>query len=367
MARYGLWLSFAAGHHLNNSLLRKACQMSITTALVSLYTFIFLYLSVTSTYTKQDKSRTVTWLRPEQLMVTLNNSQLIDLTDFRYILQPRGFCNNNGSDIYFVVYVHSSPDHTKERHSIRSTWGSVKKIGDWGVKVTFLIGLTNDHLQQQLQSESDQHGDIVQGNFIDSYRNLSYKHLMGYKWILSNCPKTKFIVKVDDDSFVDIIQLYNLLHEIYRDVPSGMLACSVWPAGSAPQREPHNKWTVDYNEYPYDTYPAYCGGLAYVVSPDIARDLLAASLYVPFFWIDDLYVTGFLAEKIPHVRHHALNLRTTYDSYELLSWLRESASINRPCPYIFGDLNGSGNRSIIMLKMWKKTHAVWKNQNFIDR
>lgn len=237
----------------------------------------------------------------------------------------------------------------------------MKRILKWDVKVIFLLGLSTPQLQSKLTEEQQLNGDLVQGNFIDSYRNLTYKHLMGYKWILTNCPQTTYIVKVDDDSFVDVIQLFQLMNTIYGDQATGVLACSVWPAGSTPQREQSQKWAVNWREYPYDFYPAYCGGLAYVVSPDVARDLLAASRHLPFFWIDDLYVTGLLAEMLPHIRHHSLNLRTTYDLKSLLNWLKEAH--DRPCPFIFGDVS-DGNRTAILNRLWQKCSRIWKSTSY---
>ena len=49
----------------------------------------------------------------------------------------------------------------------------------------------------------------------------------------------------------------------------------------------------------YVTVSMCCvSGWLYVVSQDVARDLVLKSTVVPFFWIDDTYVTGILAEQL---------------------------------------------------------------------
>ena len=39
----------------------------------------------------------------------------------------------------------------------------------------------------QLVEEHRRHGDILQGSFVDTYRNLTYKNIMGKLWASSAC------------------------------------------------------------------------------------------------------------------------------------------------------------------------------------
>lgn len=78
--------------------------------------------------------------------------------------------------------VHTARSHLQQRYAIRNTWGSIKIFKDWHLDLVFLLGSdTNSSIEfeAQLSNESKEHGDMVMGNFIDSYRNLTYKHLMG--------------------------------------------------------------------------------------------------------------------------------------------------------------------------------------------
>ena len=50
-------------------------------------------------------------------------------------------------------------------------------------QVVFLVGQqVNSTHQEQLQSEADQYGDIVQEAFIDTYANLIVKSLVWFCW-----------------------------------------------------------------------------------------------------------------------------------------------------------------------------------------
>ena len=73
------------------------------------------------------------------------------------------------------------------------------------------------------------------------------------------------------------------------------------------------KWAVSWGDYwgRMSHYPSYCAGLAYVMRPALGAKLLAAAQLLPFFWIDDVYVTGILAAAV-QARHFSLNLRYTH-------------------------------------------------------
>ena len=89
-----------------------------------------------------------------------------------------------------TVLVHSAVNNQLKRNIIRETWGGsfLNKKGD--IKVVFLLGQPGtDGEQEEVLSEYLDHKDIVQGSFIDSYKNLTYKHSMGLLWATKFCPR----------------------------------------------------------------------------------------------------------------------------------------------------------------------------------
>ena len=64
--------------------------------------------------------------------------------------------------------------------------------------------------QRRLEEESSQHGDLVQGDFLDTYHNLSYKAVMGNLWVAEFCSQAEFVVKTDDDMYVDLYEVQTL-------------------------------------------------------------------------------------------------------------------------------------------------------------
>ena len=62
-------------------------------------------------------------------------------------------------------------------------------------------------------------------------------------------------------------------------------------------RDPKSKWYATKAQYPHKTYPPYLPGTLHVFSAAAAAQIAAAAPNVPFFHIDDVYTTGFVAHE----------------------------------------------------------------------
>jgi hypothetical protein len=69
-------------------------------------------------------------------------------------------------------------------------------------------------LQVSLESDNDQYHDLLQGSFQDAYRNMTYKHIMALKWALYYCPGVRYVLKSDDDIFVNTPVLMHALSQV---------------------------------------------------------------------------------------------------------------------------------------------------------
>ena len=65
-----------------------------------------------------------------------------------------------------------------------------------------------------LDSENDRHHDLLQGSFKDTYRNLTYKHVMILKWALYYCPGVRYVLKSDDHILVNTPVLLRTLAQV---------------------------------------------------------------------------------------------------------------------------------------------------------
>lgn len=306
------------------------------------------------------------------------NSSLLDISHFHFTLNNFQLCEpsstNSSNGIYFVILVHSAPNHFIERQAIRTTWGSVKSFRNWSFRLIFLMGeahnpheMSNSDVREEILNESDLYGDIVTGNFEDTYRNLTYKHLMGYKWVLSHCPLAKFVIKTDDDVFIDIFQVFDFAQRNYGLNPVDILLCNIYPEGTKPVRNSSlenpggYKWIVTKSEYPFDIYPKYCGGLGYLVTVDVIERLNRISHSLKrFLWIDDVFVTGVIRE-LARKEPFYLNLRYSYDEVEYRIWLNDRSSRHRlrKIPYMFVHVTRGSRYDEDMARLWRRTVRAW--------
>lgn len=226
---------------------------------------------------------------------------------FAYLINPSRACD--GVHVFLLVYVHSAPGHYRRRAVIRQTWGNRANVADVAVRVVFLLGRPDrTSTEDALRMEADLYGDVIQEDFVDSYRNLTYKAIMALKWVSLHCMHARFVLKTDDDVFVNMFVLVRHLRQLEatdgRPV-RGLLQCMVWRRMKV-VRDPKSKWYISREEYRPNFFPTYCSGLAFLLSTDVIVSMYNASLSMPFFWVDDFYVTGLLAARIG-VKHRSLS------------------------------------------------------------
>ena len=203
--------------------------------------------------------------------------------------------------IFLLITVNSDPENRISRNIIRTTWGSVKIFNGLHIRVVFFMGDRlkpkrdrADDLTAQLTNESISYGDIVRGDFIDDYVNMTYKTVLGLHWMTRYCPKATFIMKVDDDVMINIYKLVNFLKDLNTKENLQNFYYGLTHKAK-PFRENTSKWQISYADYNYSWYPTYCAGLGYILSNQAARRIYQATNKVPFFWIDDVFI-GFCAE-----------------------------------------------------------------------
>ncbi|OCT91298.1 beta-1,3-galactosyltransferase 5 [Xenopus laevis] len=210
-----------------------------------------------------------------------------------FLLKPKVQCKRNPP--FLVLLVTTTHSQKDARNTIRQTWG--KKGHIWGrlVSTYFLLGASsNPSMQEELIEESNTYNDIIQGDFRDTYYNLTLKTIMGIEWICTHCPQTKFVMKTDSDMFVNTVYLVELL--VKKNQTTNFFTGSV-RMNDEPVRDIHSKWYVSKIEFPGSRYPPFCSGTGYVFSVDVAQKIQNVFRTVPFFKLEDVFV-GMCLEKL---------------------------------------------------------------------
>ena len=160
----------------------------------------------------------------------LPRAYIVNPHDFSYILNPGySLCNSTDSPVYLLVYVHTAPKNQQQRSIIRETWATRALFPE--LRLVFMIGDTPDReMMKTVAYEYETYRDIVQENFIDSYKNLTYKGVMALKWISTYCSTARYVLKVDDDMVVNTFTLIKHLKALdeHRQHNGDTIFCLVW-------------------------------------------------------------------------------------------------------------------------------------------
>ncbi|XP_059163663.1 beta-1,3-galactosyltransferase 1-like [Physella acuta] len=219
---------------------------------------------------------------------------------FVFTIALSTICNDH-QEIDLIICVPTRGDNFEGRKTIRETWGSYANESSFTSILIFFIGIpdvsspTASLTQKLILEESVMYGDVLQEDFVDCYNNLSIKSVSILKYVSHYCPKAKYILKADDDMYINIPFLVNSLKRFQITKPN----LKAFVMGSKqtkahPMRSTDSKW---YPEYPEDTYPDYVIGAAYVASAQASWLLYQASLRLPLFLWEDVYITGMCSKK----------------------------------------------------------------------
>ncbi|XP_041069310.1 beta-1,3-galactosyltransferase 9 [Carcharodon carcharias] len=211
-----------------------------------------------------------------------------------YRVSNPSFCA--GSDLFLVNFVISKPAHLVNREAIRRSWGSVREVRGLAVRTLFALGTPESSKEQELIDwESRSYQDVVQGRFVDTYLNLTFKTIMVMRWFTTYCHTARYLLKVDDDVFLNhdnLVELLLGLGDGLTDLYLGRVHRNVRAI-----RNVSSLYYVSEEVYPADTYPNYCSGTSYVLSGDMAHKVYVAALSVPLLSIEDVFV-GICAKRM---------------------------------------------------------------------
>lgn len=218
---------------------------------------------------------------------------------FPYIINEPDKCAEGRPKPFLVLLIATEARQVEARNAIRQTWGNESVAPRLGLTRLFLLGKSEGELgllqQRMLEAESRRYHDIIQQDFLDSYKNLTMKTLMGINWVAVHCPQTSYVMKTDSDMFVNTEYLiYKLLRPETRARKNYFTGNNM--RGFAPNRNKNSKWYMPPEIYPSEKYPTFCSGTGYVFSGDLARKIYQVSLRIRHLHLEDVYVGICLAK-----------------------------------------------------------------------
>ena len=110
--------------------------------------------------------------------------------------------------ILFGLKTEPSKRGRVRRAAIRETWGNIAHYSHYPAQVVFLLGITAEN---QLEHQLEDNDDLLVGDFVDTFHNLTYKDSLFFTWMKHECPSATYAFKGDDDIFVNPFELEKLV------------------------------------------------------------------------------------------------------------------------------------------------------------
>ncbi|XP_076320877.1 beta-1,3-galactosyltransferase brn-like [Tachypleus tridentatus] len=314
----------------------------------------------------------------------------INVHNYRFRIKNEVKCKakdkNNYTDVVLLYVIKSAINNLKQRNAIRKSWGWEQRFSDVTIRRIFLLGKseTNPILQDDIDEEHEKYQDLVQADFVDTYYNNTIKTMMGFKWVVNNCPKAQFIIFADDDVYISTKNLLKfvrnplniqlgyrrllylsyddnrklpksnhkkfkiettlsstvlntmqirtfeeiplqrkLFYDVDETIGDSLYAGYVFD--TSPMRHKPSKWYITLKEYPFSRYPPYVTAGTYVLSFPALYDMYYTSLYTKHFRFDDVFL-GIVAKKCGISPFHNKNFYFWKKPYDKLGYADVIAS-----------------------------------------
>lgn len=246
----------------------------------------------------------------KKILYSLEGKFLISNDHFCQIYSP-----------YLLVLIPSRSSNFKVRKTIRETYGLMsrdkvpevngRKI-DVIIRTLFVIGTSNNEtVEERIFNEHMKYRDILQVDVIDSYYNLTAKLLHALKWVNLYCSHVTFILKADEDIFVNISILLEQLRMSTLS-KTGNVFGKIFNTSNHLNVLREGKWAVSHEEYPFNQYPPYAQGTSYTLTRNLVPKIVHTAQYLPYLHIEDAFITGIISGKIHGAVFTKLNKTSTW-------------------------------------------------------
>lgn len=210
--------------------------------------------------------------------------------NYKFIMDDTPTCKTRTP--FLILMVPVAPGNVAARDAIRQTWGNEKQVLGQRVDTLFILGRPTgagaEQQQEKLRQENEQHHDLIQNDFQDSYRNLTIKTMVMMEWLALHCTKVSYVMKIDSDMLLHVPNLVKLLLDPSTARTKYMTGLVWWH--SPVLRNPFIKFYMPRDVIAEDEYPPYPLGMAYVMSLDLPAKILSVSPQIKAIYIEDAYL-----------------------------------------------------------------------------
>lgn len=194
----------------------------------------------------------------------------LELTKEVLIDQP-SLCYRKNSKV--VIVIMSANENFEQRQQLRKTW--IREAVRLSVPYAFVLAHSVNHtVQSRIFAEHDRYGDIIAGQFIDSWYNLTLKTTFAIGWMLSKCGE-RWLLKTDDSSIVNVpnlIEMVNAYSRLFSHIYGQLKDRPVIDHSGTTIR----RYVTADIDMPGRHWPRHVPGVGYLISPSALKPLYQA-------------------------------------------------------------------------------------------
>lgn len=136
------------------------------------------------------------------------HAMLSDIFHPEFIIENSRLCKANTK---ILIFFNSRLNNRSARDTIRDTFR--KTFSNVTVAYGFFLSNPAEELsRRRVLKESKVWGDIVIAASKEAYKYLTVKTAHLLHWVATNCPTSTYVVKVDDDIYLNVDRLLGLLN-----------------------------------------------------------------------------------------------------------------------------------------------------------
>ena len=198
------------------------------------------------------------------------------------------------------------------------------------VMVLFVLGNQFNNQSQTkekniwiIEQESKLFGDILQVDIQESYLNNTLKVISLYNWILQKCAGVHFLMKVDDDVYINFNLLIKEIQTFAKSPKYHYAQIGARDRCPGVQHSITSKQYIMREIFPVERFEFdYAYGFAVLTPIRLLADVHAVSLCLRGIFVDDVYLNGFLPHILgaPVIHWPSLNVQITQSRPSFISW-----------------------------------------------
>ncbi|KAL3864723.1 hypothetical protein ACJMK2_006380 [Sinanodonta woodiana] len=253
-----------AKYFCRRKVLMTVLVISFVIALITMYATSYRLINVTSIHSAVRRKMLNLFSETKPFLDNDFSETFINHT-FNYNISNDAVCKlyHYFQEIDLIIFIFTTHQRQKERNTIRKTWLNYSNRNTANIRYSFLLGEVPDrNLRNLVAIELTIHSDIFKGDFVDTYHNLTYKTMMAFQLGITKCSHAQFVLKTDDDMWVNIPLLLQVLKRVNTTLQTAVDGACHQVA--YPIRNPTSKWYASFQSYPNEAYPGYYSGTGYV-------------------------------------------------------------------------------------------------------